>query len=136
MPFPEPSPVPDDRREPSSRIPWRRAALGLSALGAPFGIGVTEPLFGQIDAAIELAVALVVVGTALFGSPVLSERGFRLLRWIASRPEPRTFGRIPGSTSHRPEWIPSRHERDAHTAHCSSAASSPIADTACRESGT
>ena len=29
----------------------------------------------------ELAVALTVIGTALFGSPELSERAFRLLRW-------------------------------------------------------
>ena len=28
------------------------------------------------------------MGTALFGSRALSERTFRLLRWIANRPEP------------------------------------------------
>jgi hypothetical protein len=32
--------------------------------------------------------ALTVIGTALFGSQELSERAFRLLRWIANRPEP------------------------------------------------
>jgi hypothetical protein len=37
---------------------------------------------------IELAAALTIIGTALFGSQALSERGFRLLRWIANRPEP------------------------------------------------
>ena len=36
----------------------------------------------------ELVVALTVVITALFGSQALSERAFRLLRWIANRPEP------------------------------------------------
>lgn len=39
-------------------------------------------------AIVELAVALTVIGTALFGSRELSERAFRLLRWMANRPEP------------------------------------------------
>jgi hypothetical protein len=37
---------------------------------------------------IELAVALTLIGTALFGSQALSDRAFRLLRWIANKPEP------------------------------------------------
>jgi hypothetical protein len=48
----------------------------------------SRPLLGQIAIAIELAVALTIIGTALFGSRPLSERAFRLLRWIANRPEP------------------------------------------------
>ena len=69
------------------RLPWRTAGI-LTSLGTPIGIGVADPLFGQIAAAIELTVALTVIGTALFGSQDLSERGFRLLRWIADKPEP------------------------------------------------
>jgi hypothetical protein len=45
-------------------------------------------LLGQVAIAIELAVALTVIGTALFGSQALSERAFRLLRWIATSPSP------------------------------------------------
>ena len=30
-----------------------------------------------------------IIGTALFGSPALSERAFRLLRWIRNRPSRR-----------------------------------------------
>ena len=69
-------------------MPWRTAGIGLTSLGAPIGIGVADPLLGQIAIAIELAVALTIIGTALFGSQALSERAFRLLRWIANRPEP------------------------------------------------
>jgi hypothetical protein len=64
------------------------AGIGLTSIGAPIGIGVADPLLGVTALAIELAVALAIVGTALFGSQVLSERAFRLLRWIANRPEP------------------------------------------------
>jgi hypothetical protein len=45
-------------------------------------------MLGQIVAVIELVVAVTVIGTALFGSPDLSDRAFRLLRWIGNRPEP------------------------------------------------
>jgi hypothetical protein len=53
------------------------------------------PFIGIGIAAVELAVALTVFGTALFGSRELSERAFRLLRWISNRPEPRPPWRPP-----------------------------------------
>ncbi|MGW3349843.1 hypothetical protein ACWDA3_41655 [Nonomuraea rubra] len=37
---------------------------------------------------LEALVAVVVVGAALFGSEAISERAFRLLRWLSNRPEP------------------------------------------------
>jgi len=49
---------------------------------------VLYPLLGWIVTGIEVAVILTVLGTALFGSQALSERAFRLLRWVANRPEP------------------------------------------------
>jgi hypothetical protein len=73
---------------PGTRVPWRAAGLGLASLGTTTGIWVAVPLLGQIATGIELAIALAVIGTALFGSPELSERAFRLLRWIENRPEP------------------------------------------------
>src|SRR5580704_4348694 len=73
---------------PGGRGPWRAAGIGLTSLGTPVGIGVTDPLLGHIAFAAELAVALTVAVTALFGTQALSERAFRLLRWIADRPEP------------------------------------------------
>jgi len=45
-------------------------------------------VLGEIIAVIEVVGALTIIGTALFGSPALSERAFRLLRWIGNRPEP------------------------------------------------
>ena len=70
------------------RVPWRSVAASVTAVGTPAGIGVLHPMLGDIVAIIELAVALTVIGTALFGSPDLSDRAFRLLRWIGNRPEP------------------------------------------------
>jgi hypothetical protein len=70
------------------RGPWRPVAASVTALGTPTGIGVLHPILGEIVAIIELVVALTIIGTALFGSPDLSDRAFRLLRWIGNRPEP------------------------------------------------
>lgn len=70
------------------RVAWRTAGIGLTSLGAPVGIWAADPLLGQVAIAVELAVALTVIGTALVGSQALSERAFRLLRWLANRPEP------------------------------------------------
>ena len=68
--------------------PWRLVGTGIASLGTPVGIGVVHPLLGGFLIAIEMVVALTVVGTALFGSQALSERAFRLLRWVVGRPEP------------------------------------------------
>ena len=68
--------------------PWRAVGTVLTSIGTPVGIGVADPLLGQVAAAVELAVVLTIIGTALFGSQALSDRAFRLLRWIANRPEP------------------------------------------------
>lgn len=45
-------------------------------------------MLGEIIAAVEAAVGLAIILTALFGSQALSERAFRLLRWLGNRPEP------------------------------------------------
>lgn len=70
------------------RVPWRSVAASLTAVGTPASIGVLHPMLGGILAIIELVVALTIIGTALFGSTTLSDRAFRLLRWIGNRPEP------------------------------------------------
>jgi hypothetical protein len=72
------------------RVPWRSVGAGVTALGTPAGISVLHPVLGEVIAVIELVVVLTIIGTALFGSPALSERAFRLLRWIGNRPEPPT----------------------------------------------
>ena len=68
--------------------PWRAVGAGIASLGTPVGIGVVHPVLGELAAAIEVVVALTIFGTALFGSQALSERAFRLLRWIGNQPEP------------------------------------------------
>jgi len=100
-PAPSPPAPADSGRDASAgplpggrRVPWRAAGIGLTSLGTPIGAAVADPLLGKAVLAVELAVALTVIGTALFGSPSLSERAFRLLRWIANRPEP------PGPAAH------------------------------------
>ena len=69
---------------------WRTAGVGIASLGTPASIGMLQPMAGEVIAFIEVAVMLTIIGTALFGSSALSERAFRLLRWIANRPEPPT----------------------------------------------
>jgi len=56
--------------------------------GIPTVVGMVHPYIGVGMAIVELAVALTVIGTTLFGSLELSERAFRLLRWIANQAEP------------------------------------------------
>ena len=72
----------------SGRLPWRSVGAGVVSVGTPLGIAMLHPLLGQVLAVVELVMILTVLGTALFGSQRLSERAFRLLRWLADRPEP------------------------------------------------
>jgi hypothetical protein len=72
----------------AERVPWRSVGTGVVSLGAPTGIAALHPLLGGVIASVELVVILTIIGTALFGSQVLSDRAFRLLRWIGNRPEP------------------------------------------------
>jgi hypothetical protein len=53
------------------------------------------PLPGEIAAAVELLAMFTIIGTALFGSQALSDRAFRLLRWIRNRPEPPASALVP-----------------------------------------
>jgi len=70
------------------RVPWRSIGTGAVSIGTPFGVAILHPLLGEAMAVVELIVILTVLGTALFGSQTLSERAFRLLRWLGNRPEP------------------------------------------------
>jgi hypothetical protein len=67
---------------------WRLVVATLAAAAVPVAGGVLHPILGEIVFFAELVVALTLVGTALFGSSDLSERAFRLLRWIGNGPEP------------------------------------------------
>lgn len=67
---------------------WHLVAVSTGSLAPPIGLGVLHPVAGEAFAGAEMAVLLVIFGTALFGSKVLSDRAFRLLRWLGNRPEP------------------------------------------------
>lgn len=81
--------------------PWRTVGLGIASLGTPVGIGVLHPILGEVIAVLEVAATLTITGTALFGSSALSERAFRLLRWLGNRPEPPSPA--PGPAVHLPQ---------------------------------
>jgi hypothetical protein len=66
----------------------RPAAVGLGTLGLPGAVCAFHPLLAAALAIVEAVVVLVFLFTALFGSETISDRGFRLLRWIANQPEP------------------------------------------------
>jgi hypothetical protein len=51
-------------------------------------IGMFNSLLGEIVAVTEVAMVITVIAVALFGSKTLSERDFRLLRWLSNRAEP------------------------------------------------
>jgi len=57
----------------------RQVGTGIAAVGTPFGVWVLHPVLGEAFAIIEMVVVLTIIGTALFGSSILSERAFRLL---------------------------------------------------------
>ena len=69
-------------------FPWRSISAGIVSVGTPVGISMLHPLLGEVLTVVELATMLIVLGTALFGTQTLSERAFRLLRWLGNRPEP------------------------------------------------
>lgn len=78
---------------------WRLLGVGAGVLG---GEGLTmylHPALGEALAATDIAVpafaVLALLAAILCGSKETCERAFRLLRWIANRPEPR--GPVPGS---------------------------------------
>jgi hypothetical protein len=74
--------------EAAGKPAWRSIGASVISTGVPTAVGMVHPFIGIGFAAAELAVALTVIATALFGSRELSERAFRLLRWIGNRPEP------------------------------------------------
>lgn len=62
----------------------RAAEAGALILGPLAGAWLAHPIFGMVITAIESAVVLALLGTALFGSNRHSQRAFRLLRWISN----------------------------------------------------
>jgi hypothetical protein len=74
-----------------SKAPGRILGLGALGLGAEAAAACPHPALGEALVTIQILAAVVIAivfATALRGSDVTTERLFRLLRWIAGRPEP------------------------------------------------
>lgn len=84
---------------------WRTAGISFASLAAPTAAGFADPFLGQIVVAVEMAIALMVVGAALFGSQTQSDRAFRLLRWLRNRSEPPTRPDCEGLTGQLPAVV-------------------------------
>jgi hypothetical protein len=70
------------------RVSWRPVGAGMLSVGTLSGHLHAASTAWRGPAIVELATVLTVLSTALFGSQTLSERAFRLLRWLGNRPEP------------------------------------------------
>ncbi len=74
--------------KPVQGRPWRAAGTVVASLGPPAVTGMLHPVLGEILGTVELAIFLAIILVALLGTKELSERAFRLLRWLGDRPEP------------------------------------------------
>jgi hypothetical protein len=77
-------------------VPWRLLGLGTGVLGGEGATMWLHPIIGEAmvatDLAIPTVVGLILLVAILRGDDVTCARAFRLLRWIANRPEPRGPG--------------------------------------------
>ena len=80
-----------------------RLVWSTGILGTPAGTALAWPLFGLICAGTEIAVAIAIVFTALYGSDRHGIRAFRLLSWILNRPELTSPPRRGRTARHSPE---------------------------------
>ncbi|MFI0425119.1 hypothetical protein [Spongiactinospora sp. 9N601] len=83
--------MPDPRggAHPALTRASRVVGTAAAAVGTPAVAWLADPRLGILVTGSILALAAVVVLAALFGSREVSERAFRLLRWISGRAEPR-----------------------------------------------
>ena len=84
---------PAGKWEPASQLdhfqaPWRSLGIGIGAVGAPAITSCLHPLLGLSLFVAQAITLMIIFGAALFGTRTVSDRAFRLLRWLAARPEP------------------------------------------------
>jgi uncharacterized membrane-anchored protein len=75
-----------------SQVPGRwRLGAAAGTLGAEAAAAYLSPSLGAAlavaDVVVPLAIAIVLLGAVLLGSKETCDRVFRLLRWIANRPD-------------------------------------------------
>lgn len=82
-------------------VPWRTVGMGAGFFGSESLTAYLHPAFGETLVAADivgpLAIAVTVLIVILRGSNQTVERIFRLLRWIANRPEPPAPGPSQGA---------------------------------------
>jgi hypothetical protein len=85
------APVPAPPRRPRTSG-WVGLGTSLAVIGAEITESVLHPKVAEglaiADVAIPLIAASILFITIVWGSPETVDRVFRLLRWIANRPEP------------------------------------------------
>lgn len=62
--------------------------------GVPVGTWFAQPEISIALVLMGITCTALIMGTALFGNDRHSDRAFRLLRWIAGRPEPDAPGTV------------------------------------------
>lgn len=84
---------PERRSSITPAVPWRLLGVGTGVLGGEGAIIWLHPIIGEAmivtDLAVPIVVGLILLVAILRGDDVTCDRAFRLLRWIANRPEPR-----------------------------------------------
>jgi hypothetical protein len=95
----------------AERIPWRWIGVRVAQAGASAIIGVLHPLLGAVIALLAMSAALTIIGTAVFGSPELSRRAFRLMCLIGNRPEPSPSSELAGGQGAQDLAIPPGWQR-------------------------
>jgi hypothetical protein len=99
--------MPQSVRETEGRPlpPWRALGTGAGILGGEGLAGILHPALDEAlaaaDVIVPLVIAIVLLAAILCGSTQTCERVFRLLRWIANRPEPAAPETPPAGTRRR-----------------------------------
>jgi hypothetical protein len=84
-----PAAAPDEsRRRPVTGRAW----VAAGSLGAEAAAGYSHPALGAVlavaDVIVPAVIAMILLIAILRGSTETCDRVFRLLRWVAGRPEP------------------------------------------------
>jgi hypothetical protein len=82
-----------------AQAPWRPLGIGAGAVAVPTVISYVHSVFGLVLASGEALTIALLLAAALFGTSTISERAFRLLRWLANRPEPAAPPRLTSPSS-------------------------------------
>jgi hypothetical protein len=70
----------------------RLAAITSAAATVPAAAWEVHPALGAVIVCLQTTAGITLIAAALFGSERLSERAFRLLRWITDSVEPCSTG--------------------------------------------